>query len=111
MSVKLEADIRNLFNQAAVISRTTQLNRAGAVSTALLPSDKFFAGYKPLDYVTVGGAVPYNPIYGLPSANYRNGGGASTNLNYQVGSAFAAANPNFGAYQDFRVIRLGVRFL
>ena len=110
-TVKLEADIRNLFNQAAVISRVTQLNRAGAISTALLPTDKFFAGYKPLDYVTLGGAVPLNPIYGLPAGNYRNGGGASTNLNYQVGSAFAATNPNFGAYQDFRVIRLGIRLL
>ncbi len=115
MKVKFEADIRNLFNQAAAISRVTQFNRAGAISEAQLPVVKFFAGYDPKTFVTVRGSVPYNPIYGLPGASYRAGGGPVngalvTGLG-SVGSAWSASNPNFGAYQDFRTIRLAIRFI
>ncbi|MEO8125713.1 MAG: TonB-dependent receptor [Bryobacteraceae bacterium] len=111
MSVKLSANFINLFNQAAVISRVTQLNRSGAVSAAQLPLSQFFKGYDPKQFVGPNISSPaYNAIYGLPGASYRAGGGPSTTLdNYS--SAFAASNPNFGAYQDFRVIRLGVRLI
>ena len=54
--------------------------------------------------------VPVNPIYGLPGASYRAGGGPDTTLD-RFSSAFAASFPGFGAYQDFRVIRLGFKFI
>ena len=112
-STKFEANFINLFNQAAVIARVSQLNRSGAVATARLPLSQFFAGYNPNNYLTTNGGsgnAPINPIYGLPGASYRHGGGPDT-FNDRYSSAFAASYPNFGAYQDFRVIRLGVRFL
>ncbi len=113
MSARFEANIINLFNQAAVISRVTQMNRSGAVSVSRLPLDQFFSGYNPLNYITANGGsgnVPVNPIYGLPGASYRAGGGPDTTLD-RYSSAFGVAYPNFGAYQDFRVVRLGVRFI
>lgn len=113
LSTKFEANIINLFNQAAVISRVSQLNRSGAVATSRLPLSHFFAGYNANDYISTnggGGNAPVNPIYGLPGASYRHGGGPDT-FNDRYSSAFAASFPNFGAYQDFRVIRVGVRFL
>ena len=91
VTLRLDANAVNLLNQASVISRTTQLNRAGAIST-VNPDAKpggFFAGYDPRKLVTLGGGVPYNPIYGLPGGNYRAGG--------------------TGAYQNPREIRLGIR--
>jgi hypothetical protein len=114
-SLRFEGNIRNLFNQATVISRVTQINRAGAISEAQLPLSKFFSGYKLSDFVNNSGAnglnagicgtgCPYNPIYGLAGASYRAGGGGGN-------SATAATLPNFGGYQDFRVIRLGVRLI
>jgi hypothetical protein len=111
-SVKFEAEVRNLFNQAAVISRDSQINRTGAVSMAQLPLKQFFAGYDPKKFVFPGSVstattIPYNAIYGLPGASYRNGGGPGTTLS----TAFSAQNPNFGAYQDFRTIRLGVKVI
>ena len=87
-TARFEVNIINLFNQAAVISRTTQLNRAGAIG--IDPVD-FFKGYDPNKFVTVGGSVPRNPIYGLPGGDYRAGG--------------------TGAYQSPRNIRLGLRFV
>jgi hypothetical protein len=95
-SVRLEANAVNLFNQAAVISRTTQINRAGAITDARLPLSKFFAGYKLSDFVfpgnfTVSGLPQYNPIYNLPGGNYRAGGS--------------------GAYQSPRELRLGLRLM
>lgn len=66
----------------AVISRVTQFNRAGAIG--IDPVD-FFKGYDPKRFVTVGGTIPYNPIYNLPGGN--------------------------GAYQAPRNIRLGVRLV
>jgi len=86
VGARLEANIVNLFNQAAVISRTTQLNRAGAIGISVAD---FFKGYDPRRFVTVGGSVPLNPIYNLPGGDYRAGGA--------------------GAYQAPRNIRLGVR--
>ena len=87
-TARFEVNIVNLFNQAAVISRTTQFNRAGAIG---IPVAQFFRGYDPKQFVTVGGSVPYNPIYGLPGGDYRAGGA--------------------GAYQAPRNIRLGLRLV
>ena len=87
-TTRFEVNIVNLFNQAAVISRTTQYNRAGAIG---IPVAQFFRGYDPKQFVTVGGPVPYNPIYGLPGGDYRAGG--------------------TGAYQAPRNIRLGLRLV
>jgi hypothetical protein len=93
----------------------TQLNQSGAISAATLPLSKFFAGYDVYNFVnpanSTGSGVPYNPIYGLPGASYRAGGGPGQSR--AIGtiadrSAFSASNPNFGAYQDFRTIRLGI---
>lgn len=107
MSLRLEAEIWNLFNQDAVISRDSQINRTGAISQTLLPLSTFFSGYDVRKFVFPGStAVPYNAIYGLPGASYRNGGGPGTTLS----SAYAATNHNFGGYQDFRTVRLGIRF-
>jgi hypothetical protein len=93
---RFEANFINLFNQAAVVSRTTQINRTGAISAAQLPLSKFFGGYDVNKFVyagnyLTGGTPQYNPIYGLPGGNYRAGGA--------------------GAYQNPRSIRIGVRFL
>ncbi len=113
-SVRLEGDARNLFNQATVIGRSFQLNRAGAVDLRTLPLAKFFGGYNPRDYITAGGTVPLNPVYGLPSASGTGGlpafSNSSTTLASQS-SAFNVYNPNFGAYQDIRVLRFGIRLL
>lgn len=105
--IDLEWNIVNLFNQAAVIQRTTQMNRSGAFS---IPESQFFAGYDPKRYLSTNGGngtIPINPIYGLPSANYRNGGYYSNT----VSSAFYATFPGFGGYQEGRVMRMGIRFL
>jgi hypothetical protein len=105
--VELEWNIVNLFNQAAVISRTTQMNRSGAFS---IDEDAFFAGYDPQRFLSSAGGsgtIPNNPIYKLPSANYRNGGIYSISAS----SAFYATFPGFGAYQEGRVMRMGIRFV
>jgi hypothetical protein len=115
-SLRLEMNVRNLFDQDTVISRTTQMNQSGAVSDAVLPLSKFFAGYNANDYVNPsnklpsGGntGAPYNPIYGMPGASYRAGGGPVIAGASNGASAFSARNANFGAFQDFRTIRLGV---
>ncbi len=91
-SLRLEATALNALNQAAVISRTTQLNRSGAIDDGTLPLSKFFAGYKVTDYVgPTKTTAPYNAIWGLPGGNYRAGGA--------------------GAYQGPRDFRIGVRLL
>src|SRR5205814_9345548 len=101
--IRLEFDTRNLFNQAAVLARSFQLNRAGAVDAATLPVSKFFSGYNPYDYITRGGRVPLNPVYGLPAPAAVGGlptlSGSATPFLSQ-GSAMSVYNPNFGAYQD-----------
>ena len=96
LKLRLEANFLNILNQSIVVSRTTQINRAGAISFGKLPPDKFFNGYKLSDFVypgnfTVSGLPQYNPIYNLPGGNYRAGGA--------------------GAYQSPREIRLGLRFM
>ena len=116
MNLRLEANVRNLFDQDAVISRVTQLNRSGAIPASRLPLSQFFAGYNVADFVnpqnlTPAGTttgVPYNPIYGQPGASYRAGGGPVISGASNGASAFSARNANFGAFQDFRAIRLGV---
>jgi outer membrane receptor protein involved in Fe transport len=108
-NLRLEANVRNLFDQDAVISRVTQINRSGAISAARLPLSKFFAGYNVNDYIGAANpSVPLNPIYGQPGASYRAGGGPVVAGATNGLSSFSARNPNFGAYQDFRTIRLGV---
>jgi hypothetical protein len=107
-SLRFEANVRNLFDQDAVISRVTQINRSGAISLARLPLEKFFAGYNVNDYIGAANpSVPISPIYGKPSGSYRagQGGGLATDS-----SAYSARYPNFGAFQDFRAIRLGLTF-
>jgi hypothetical protein len=113
--IRFEANAINLFNQATVIARTTQMNRAGAISDTALPPDAngLFKGYDPRAFLSPNGGgttIPNNPIYGLPSGNYRNGGGPDGTAD-RLSSAFAASFPNFGAYQDFRTLRLAVRFI
>ncbi|HYZ87355.1 MAG TPA: TonB-dependent receptor, partial [Bryobacteraceae bacterium] len=68
---RFEVNILNLFNQAAVISRVTQMNRSGAISATALPISRFFSGYDPRAFLSAnggGGTVPLNPIYRLPGA-------------------------------------------
>ena len=107
MGLRLEANVRNLFDQDSVLSRVTQLNRSGAISASALPLDQFFKGYDPNRFVGTP-SVPRNPIYGQPGASYRNGGGPVVAGALSGSSAFSARFPNFGAYQDFRTVRLGV---
>jgi hypothetical protein len=108
VSMRLEGDARNLFNQAAAISRVSQINRSSAITAAQLPESKFFTGYDVRKFIFPGNTVPpYNSIYGLPGSSYRAGGGPGVTFS----SAYAATFPNFGAYQDFRVLRLGIRLI
>ncbi len=90
--LKFEANALNVFNQAAVISRVTLMNRANvAVSSQLLPVDQFFKGYDVRKFLFPGSvAPPWNPLYGLPGGNFRTGGA--------------------GAYQPGRSIRVGASF-
>lgn len=111
MTLRFEGNVFNLFNQAAVISRVTQMNRSGAVSG--LTEAAFFNGYDPQAWITRdggAGTAPVNPIYGLPGGSYRHGGNADPQ-NDRYATAFSVLYPNFGAYQDFRTIRLGLRFI
>lgn len=102
-NLRFEANVRNLFDQDSVISRVTQINRTGAISQARLPVDKFFAGYNVYDHIGAANpSVTLESLYGLPNSIYR---GRQTSVDP---SALAARLANFGAYQDFRVIRLGV---
>jgi hypothetical protein len=91
------------LDQDSVISRVTQINQTGAISQARLPVDQFFAGYNVFDYFGAANpSVTPEALYGLAHGNYR---GRQTSADP---SALAARRPNFGAYQDFRVIRLGM---
>jgi hypothetical protein len=113
-NLRFEMNVRNLFDQDSVISRVTQINRAGAISGASLPVSQFFAGYNVANFVNpqnnTGSGVPYNPIYGQAGASYRAGAGPT--IAGVVGtngmSAFSSRFANFGGFQDFRAIRLGV---
>jgi hypothetical protein len=107
--LKFEATAMNLLNQAAVISRVTQLTRNGNITAAHLPVSKFFEGYDLWDYVGEGRAVAYNPIYGLPGGDPSDGGVMYRAGRNDLSSAFLATNPGFGAYQGPRTLRLGIR--
>lgn len=107
-SARFEANFINLLNQAAVVSRTTQINRTGAITDVQLPLSQFFSGYDVKKFVYPGnyltGVTPqYNPIYGLPGGDYRAGGAGTAGSLPGAGAA--------GAYQGPRNIRIGVRFL
>ncbi len=111
-SIKFEANFQNLFNEASVLSRVSQINRASAITDARLPLSRFFAGYQVSDFVRPGSTTPpYNAIYGLPSGSYRRAGEGPLLGDVQLPSAFRVGVPNYGAYQGFRVIRLGLRFI
>lgn len=89
-TLRLDANAVNLFNQNTVIARVTQYNRSGAIGIAPnAAAGGFFAGYDPKQYITVGGTIPYNPIYGLPGGGYAAGG--------------------TGGFQSPREFRLGLR--
>lgn len=107
-NLRFEANIRNLFDQDTVISRVTQINRSGAISAAQLPLSQFFAGYNVNNFVSSAAGVPFNPIYGQAGASYRAGGGPVFAGTTSSGSAYSARFANFGGFQDFRAIRLGV---
>ncbi len=67
VSVKFDANVINLLNQAIVVGKTTRLNRNGDLN--LLVSDPY-GGYDAKSLVNpANGASPaYNPIYNLPNA-------------------------------------------
>jgi len=105
VKIRLEANLVNIFNQGVVVARTTQINRASAV---VIDPAVFFKGYNPQDYLTTrppqAGKIPYNPIYGFPSGDYRNGGEG-------VVTAPGVACCGGGGYQFPREIRLGLRLM
>ena len=110
--LKLEAEVRNLLNQNAVLARVTQMQRSNsaAITSAMVSEKDFFTkGYNPANFIGNGKAIAIAPTYGLPAAvnRYRGGGSYDSTLS----SAFYAANPNFGAYQEGRGLRLGLRFV
>jgi hypothetical protein len=71
--LKFDANALNVFNQAAVISRVTQMNRGiAAISSQLLPVDQFFRGYNVRKFVFPGSQTPpWNPISVLPNLDPR----------------------------------------
>ena len=97
----------NALNQAAVISRVTQINRTGNITARELPLSQFFAGYRVSDFVHPGKG--FNPIYGLPGGDLADGGVMHKAGKNDLSSAFLATNPGFGAYQGPRTLRLGLR--
>ncbi len=111
-SVKLEATAMNLLNQAKVTSRVTQLNRAGNISSTQLPWNQFFEKWNVHQFVYPGSqGLAYNPIYGLPGTDPVDGGVMWHSGKSDFSSAFLAQNPQFGAYQGPRTLRLGVRLI
>ena len=54
VGLKLEANAINLLNQAAVISRVTQMNFNGNITRDQLPLSQLLAGYKLSDFVRPG---------------------------------------------------------
>ncbi|HYO84597.1 MAG TPA: TonB-dependent receptor [Bryobacteraceae bacterium] len=111
MQVRLEGTASNLLNQGAVVARVTQINRVGAITSTMLPADKFFAGYELNSFVRPGegSPVPYNPIYGMPGADVADGGLIKSGMRNDPSSAFLAQNPAFGAFQGPRTFRFGLR--
>ncbi|MDZ4799336.1 MAG: carboxypeptidase regulatory-like domain-containing protein [Bryobacteraceae bacterium] len=112
MSMKFEATAMNVLNQAAVTSRATQINRAGNISSSQLPWDQFFGKWDVNQFVFPGSRTPaYNPIYGLPGADPADGGVMWHSGKSDYSSSYLAQNPQFGAYQGPRTVRLGVRLI
>jgi hypothetical protein len=107
VNLKFEAIAMNALNQAAVISRVTQINRTGNITARQLPLNQFFQGYRVSDYIQPGSG--YNPIYGLPGGDPADGGVIYKSARSDLSSAFLATNPGFGAYQGPRTLRFGVR--
>jgi hypothetical protein len=108
LNLKFEAVAMNALNQAAVLSRVTQINRSGNITARQLPLSQFFAGYDLAQFFQPGSSLALNPIYRLPGGDAADGGvtrGAKSDLS----SAFLATNPGFGAYQGPRTLRFGVR--
>jgi hypothetical protein len=108
LGLKLEANAINLLNQAAVISRVTQMNFNGNITRDQLPLSGFFAGYKLSDYVRPG-LSNYNAIYGLPGSDPVDGGVMYHGGKSDLSSAYLINNPGFGAYQGPRSFRFALR--
>lgn len=108
VGLKLEANAFNLLNQAAVISRVTQMNWNGNITRDQLPVSQFFNGYKLSDFVRPG-LSSYNAIYGLPGGDPMDGGVAYHSGRSDLSSAYLVTNPGFGAYQGPRSFRFGLR--
>ena len=108
IGLKLEASAFNLLNQAAVISRVTQMNWNGNITRDQLPVSQFFNGYKLSDFVRPG-LPTYNAVYGLPGGDPMDGGVAYHSGKSDLSSAYLVTNPGFGAYQGPRSFRLGLR--
>lgn len=112
VKVRLDANIMNIFNQAAVIARVTQMSTGNnAISDTQLPPTAapggLFAGYDPKKFLSPtggGGTIPAMPVYGLPAGDYRLGGLSSS-------SPYPAGFNGPGAYQAPREIRLGFRLM
>jgi len=110
VKVRLDANVMNVFNQAAVIARVTQMSTGNnAISTDQLPATAapggFFAGYNPQQFLSAaggGGTIPRMPVYGLPAGDYRLGG---------AGTIAPAGFNGPGGYQAPREIRLGFRLM
>lgn len=90
-SIKFDANIINLFNQAAAVRYNVRLNRAGNITVgpgALLTDQQFFSGFDPSKFVTSpttpvsSTSLPQSPFFNLPIE-----------------------------YQGIREIRLGVHFI
>ena len=104
-ALRLEANVQNLFNQAAVLNIRPRLNRNGNIGTingldifSAQGAQTFFGGgFNVLNLINTGTAcsvVCRDPSYGLP-------GTIASGLTPEGSSA----------YQGIREIRLGVRFI
>ena len=74
-TLKLDANITNLFNQAAPVRYQVRLNRTGNITVgpgALLTDQQFFTGFDPSKFITDPTAavsstsLPRSPFYNLP---------------------------------------------
>lgn len=83
VKMKFDANITNLFNQAAVFNTDQSLNRSGSISTAVLSEAAFYKGGWDATKLV-------NPV---------NGAAPALNINYKFPTA----------YQGIRDIRLGMR--
>ncbi len=74
-TLKLDANITNLFNQAAPVRYQVRLNRAGNITVgpgALLTDQQFFTGFDPTKFITSpttpvsSTSLPQSPFFNLP---------------------------------------------